>query len=274
MTDTTRVVAVPSDGHATSFDWSAIIGGALLASVLATVLLAFGSAAGFASVSPYSWNNPSAETLTIIGVAWFSIAMIGAALAGGYFTGRFRRHSGTVPLDEREARDGAHGLLMWAVSFVIGVSIAYLVVAGTAQNIATATGQAASAIAQNVPQDRAASIVATMMRPAAGAEPNVDDPRAEVARVLSTDALRQGTITDADRNYVAQIVAAEAKIPAEEARKRVDTTIEQATQAVEAARRAAAWLAFVIGAVSVLAAGAAFTAARLGGKEREENIWR
>ena len=274
MTDTTTVVAVPGEGHATNFDWGAIIGGALLASALATVLLAFGSAAGFASFSPYSWNNPSAQTLTIIGIAWFSVVMIGSALAGGYFTGRFRRRTGMVPLDERQARDGAHGLLMWAVSFLIGMFLAYVVVAGAASGIASATGQAASSIAQNVPQDRAASIVGTMMRPGPGAEANSDDPRGEVARVLSSNALMQGSITDADRDYVARIVATEAKIPPEEARKRVDTTIEQAKQAAEAARKAAAWLAFLVGAISVLAAGAAYTAARFGGHEREENIWR
>jgi len=272
MTETTTVVAIPGESPPTSFDWGAIIGGALLASVLTAILLSFGSAAGFASFSLYSWNNPSATTLTIIGVAWFSVVMIGSALAGGYFTGRFRRRTGTVPLDERQARDAAHGLLMWAVSFIVGMALAYMVVAGTARGAASAVGQAAAGVAQTIPQDRAASIVDTMMRPSPGAE--IDNPRGEVARVLTTDSLMSGSITDADRNYIAGIVAAEAKISPEEARKRVDTTIEQATQAAETARKAAAWLAFLIGAVSILAAGAAVTAARLGGKEREENIWR
>jgi hypothetical protein len=65
-------------------------------------------------VSPYSWNNPSATTLSIIAVAWFVIVMIGSFLVGGYFAGRFR-----TPIElrsaEREIRDGAHGLLVWAL---------------------------------------------------------------------------------------------------------------------------------------------------------------
>ena len=82
MTDTTTVVAVPSD-RTTDIDWGAIVGGALIASALSFVLFSFGSAAGVVSVSPYSWNNPSATTLTIIAAAWTSLVMIGSFLIGG-----------------------------------------------------------------------------------------------------------------------------------------------------------------------------------------------
>ncbi len=274
MSDTTTVIAVPADERSTNFDWGAIIGGALVASVTSLVLLSFGSAAGFASVSPYSWNNPSVTTLTVISVGWFAFVMMLASVAGGYFTGRFRRRAANaVPLDEREARDGAHGLLMWALSFMLGVFIASAIAAGAARGVAAAAGGAASVTAQAIPQDRVGSIVDTMMRPGS-ADTRVENPRAEVARVLSTSALARGTITNEDRDYVTRIVAAEAGIPPEEARKRVDATIERAKEAANAARKAAGWLAFLIGAVSVLAAGAAFAGAKYGGHEREENIWR
>ena len=131
MTDTT-VVALPSD-RTTNFDWGAIIGGALIGSALSFVLFSFGTAAGVASVSPYSWNNPSATTLTIIGVAWFSVVMMGSFLVGGYFAGRYRRPGGgSVSPDETRARDGAHGLLMWAVSLLLGLGMAYCMTALTA----------------------------------------------------------------------------------------------------------------------------------------------
>lgn len=117
------------------------------------------------------------------------------------------------------------------------------------------------------------TLVSTMMRPGPGDNTRVENPLAEVARILSTNAVTRGTITNEDRDYVARIVATEAKIPPEEARRRVDATIERAKQAADAARKAAGWLAFLIGAVSVLAAGAAFAGARYGGHEREENIW-
>ena len=272
MTETT-VIALPDD-RTTNFDWGAIIGGALLTSVLAMVLLTFGTAAGFSSVSPYSWNNPSATTLTIIGAGWFALVMMGSSLAGGYFTGRFRRRMGGVPVDERKARDGAHGLLMWALSFVIGVIFAYAIAQSAAQVTASAAGGAASMAAPRA-QDRVSQIIDTMTRPGPGnaGRASIENPRAEVARVLSSSALR-GEISGDDRDYVARIVAAQSGIPQDEARKRVDAGIEQAKQAANAARKTAAWLAFLIGAVSVLSAGAALWAAGAGGREREENIWR
>lgn len=276
MADTTTVVAL-ADDRTTNFDWGAIIGGALLASVLALVLLTFGSAAGLASISPYSWNNPSATTLTIIGAAWFAVVMMGSSLAGGYFTGRFRRRMGGVSREEREARDGAHGLLMWALSFAVGIVLAYSIAQSAAQVTASAAGGAASVAAQRVPQDRVGGILDTMMRagPGDAASPAaVENPRAEVGRILSSSALTRGTITNEDRDYVARIVATQAKIPPDEARKRVDAAIEQGKQAAEAARKVATWTAFLIAAVSVLAAGAAYWAAGAGGREREENIWR
>lgn len=273
MTETT-VIALPDD-RTTNFDWGAIFGGALLTSVVAMVLLTFGMAAGFGSVSPYSWSNPSATTLTVIGAGWFALVMIGSSLAGGYFTGRFRRRSGSVAADERQARDGAHGLLMWAVSFLIGVILAYLLAQGAAQVAASAAGGAASMTAQGVSSDRVGQIVDVMTRPNPNnPERRIENPRAEVSRVLSSSALTRGTITNDDRDYVARIVAAQGGMSQEEARKRVDAGIEQAKQAADAARKTAAWLAFLIGAVSILAAGAAHWAAGAGGREREENIWR
>jgi hypothetical protein len=276
MSETT-VVAVPSD-RTTNFDWGAILGGALVASALSFVLLAFGSAAGIASVSPYSWNNPSSTTLTVIGVAWVSVVMIGSFLIGGYFSGRYRRPSGDAATQaERTARDGAHGLLMWAVSLLIGVSIAYVLASGAASGVATVAGGAAQGAAQNVSRDGVSMAVDRMLRPGPGDAANptrIENPRGEVARVISSNALTRGEISNEDRDYVARIVATEARIPQDEARRRVDTTIEQGKQAVQTARKIAGGIAFLIGALSILAAGAAYWAATAGGRERDENVWR
>lgn len=272
MTDTT-VVAVPSD-RTTNFDWGAIIGGALVATALSFVLFAFGSAAGVASVSPYSWNNPSGTTLTIVGAAYVSVVMIGAFLVGGYFAGRYRRPAGAAAsVEERQSRDGAHGLLMWALALLIGVAIAY---SSAASVVSTVSGAAGSAVAGAARSDAVSSALDRMMRtnpdPANAAAPR--DSRAEVARVITTNALTRGEISNEDRDYVARIVAAEARIPPDEARKRVDATIEQAKQAANTARKAAAGIAFLIGALSIFAAGAAYWAAMAGGRERDANVWR
>jgi len=105
------IVAVKSE-RTSPIEWSAVIAGAVIASALSFVLFTFGVAAGVATVSPYSWSNPSTTTLTWIGAVWFCLVTIGSILLGAYFTGRYRRAGEVASHDEREARDGAHGLLV------------------------------------------------------------------------------------------------------------------------------------------------------------------
>lgn len=273
MSDTT-IIEMPDD-RSTNFDWGAVIGGALVATALSFVLFAFGSAAGVASVSPYSWNNPSATTLTILGAAYVSVVMIGSFLAGGYFVGRYRRPVGTgVPKDEREARDGAHGLVMWALALLVGVGIAYCMTMMAARGAASGAAGVAMAASNT---DAVSSAIDRMLRPsgvATGPGTRPQDSRVEIARVISTNTLTRGEITNDDRDYVARLVAIEAQIPQDDARKRVDSTIETAKQAANKARKVAAGMAFLIGALSVFAAGAAYWAAMAGGRHRQQNIWR
>jgi hypothetical protein len=275
MSDTTTVVAVPAGpDRMSNVDWGAVIGGALIASALSFVLLAFGSAAGLASVSPYSWNNPSGTTLSIVGVAWFSVVMIGSFLVGGFFAGRYRR-AVEATVEERESRDGAHGLLVWALSLVIGLLLAAAVASATARGVASVAGGAAAVAAQNVSPDGVGRVMDTMLRPGpqdAGSPARVENPRAEIARVMSASTLSRGEIAAPDRDYIARIVAAEARIPQDEARRRVDTAIEQGKQAADAARKITAGIAFLIGAVSIIAAGAAFLGAGAGGRRRDEGV--
>jgi hypothetical protein len=239
----------------------------LVASALSFVLLAFGSAAGFASVSPYSWNNPSGTTMSVIGVAWFVVVMIGSFLVGGYFAGRFRRPAEMTTVDEAEIRDGGHGLLVWALGLTIGIALAFMAAAGTARTIAGAVGPAAGAAAQSVSTDSVSHISDVLLR---SAQPNADtDPRAEITRVLGASASR-GEVTGEDRAYLARVVAARTAIPEDEARKRVGTAIEQVKAAADKARKAAAVLAFLIGAASLFAAGAAYWGATMGGQHRRE----
>lgn len=278
MTDTTTVVALPSTSSANSYvEWGPVIGGAVIASAISFVLLAFGTAGGFASVSPYSWNNPSATTLSLIGVIWFLLVMIGSTIAGGYFAGRFRRPVGdSLSSAEAETRDGGHGLLVWGVGLLLGASIALMAASATVRGAATAAGGAATLASQNVSSDRLSGLIDTMMRPgpqsalAPGARP--DDARAVVSRLMSSSVLTTGQISDEDRAYIARVVSAQAGVPEDEARRRVDATIEQAKQAANQARKAAAILAFLIGATSIVSAGAAYWAATAGGAARDRAL--
>jgi hypothetical protein len=123
--------------------------------------------------------------------------------------------------------------------------------------------------------DRLNSIIDTMLRPGPQAPAQnaqgTGDPRAEISRILSV-SWQRGEISGDDRAYVARLVAARTGIPEEEARRRVDSAIEQAKQAANQARKMAAILAFLIGAASLFAGAAAYWGATMGGQHRDEAL--
>jgi hypothetical protein len=292
-TTTEVIVGVPQGGAgAPSVDWGAIVSGAFVASALSFVLFSFGSAAGVASVSPWSYNNPSAKTLGIVAVAWVLISMIGSFMIGGYVAGRMRKPGYETTAGERQLRDGMHGLVVWGLGMVIGGIIATMAVTSAVRGAATvATTAAATAgatvtgaaatVAANTPADQVRGWVDSMMRSApqggqAAQAGNAEEQRAEIGRILSR-SWTSGDLSQEDRNYMAQVIAARAGVPEDEAKKRVDAAVQKAKEAVTAtkdaadkARKAAAILAFLLGAASICAAGAAYWAATAGGEQRDE----
>jgi hypothetical protein len=198
--------------------------------------------------------------------------MIGSFLVGGFFAGRYRRPSDAVSLTERESRDGAHGLLVWALSLVIGIVIATMIAGAATRGAASVAGGATALATQAVPEGRLEGIVGSLLRPGPNSTARAENPRAEMARIFSSSALTRGEISNEDRDYAARIVATETGSPQDEARKQVDSAIEQAKQAANAARKVTAALAFLIGAISIIAAGAAYWAATAGGRQREDAI--
>ncbi|BAT58776.1 hypothetical protein GJW-30_1_01303 [Variibacter gotjawalensis] len=291
MTDTT-IVAVPPAAPSTAsvMDWAAILSGAVVAAALSFVLFTFGAAIGLASVSPFSSNNPSATTISAAGAFWVLVVMIGSFTLGGYFAGRFRRVTHTaLTLDERTARDGAHGLAMWAVGILVGAFIAASIASGAGRTAAAVTGHAAAmaapaagagmrSAASQVSSDQLSAITDGLMRADPRAANNAgtgEDARASVARIFAASAMR-GSVSEDDKTYLVRVVAARSGVSEDEARKRVDAAIaeaksaaESAKQAADKARKAAIILAFLIAAGSIIAAGAAYWAATAGGEHRD-----
>jgi hypothetical protein len=101
------------------------------------------------------------------------------------------------------------------------------------------------------------------------------DVRAEGARILA-QAVATGEMPDADKTYLAQLVAAQTGLSSEDAQKRVDEAIAQAKAAqtkvlesVDAARKAAAQLAFFTAFSLVIGAFVAAVAGAFGGRQRD-----
>ena len=124
MTDTSMPSTRISDGPPGSsyVEWSAIFAGAMLTSAIIVLMTAFGSAIGLSLVSPY--HGPSPILFYVVLALWFTWITVSSFVAGGYVTGRLRRPiEGTTP-HEVHVRDGAHGLVVWAVAVVIGTALA------------------------------------------------------------------------------------------------------------------------------------------------------
>src|SRR4051794_41469694 len=73
--------------------WAAVFAGAVAAAAVSMILVALGSGLGFASVSPWSTNNPSVTSFTVMAGVWLIITPLlpsGLArhLAGGFCTQR------------------------------------------------------------------------------------------------------------------------------------------------------------------------------------------
>jgi len=96
------------------------------------------------------------------------------------------------------------------------------------------------------------------------------DARAETLRIFA-HGLASGGVPGADRDYVAALVAARSGISQADARVRVETALERARQAADAARRAAAAVAIYTALSMLIGAFIACAAAALGGGLRDEH---
>ncbi|WP_141740164.1 hypothetical protein [Bosea sp. BIWAKO-01] len=275
------VVTSPAPRGATGsyLEWSAIFGGAVLSAAITTVMAAFGSALGLSMVSADTARSSGLTALTIAAGLWAIWITVSACSAGGYLAGRMRRPVIDASDDERQLRDGAHGLVVWAAGALIVAMIASSSLLGAAKTAATgaaaATGGAAALISQQA--DPLGSALDSIMRSTGTTAPTAGE-REEASRVIMT-GLTSGKLDQADRDYIATRVAARMNIPQPEAQKKVDDAFaklqqakETAKQAAERARKAAVITAFMTAAVLLLGAAAAWMAAQLGGKHRDEEM--
>jgi hypothetical protein len=269
------IVAAPEDaGSAVS--WQAIIAGAATAAAITLILVAFGVGVGFSVISPWSGQGVSATTFTIGGGIYLIVVAMLSSTVGGYIAGRLRPQWASVHSYERTFRDSAHGLVTWAVATLAVATI----LGGAMTAIVGATG-AGLAVAGSQPAD---AYVDTLLRTAPSAERTTAlpgdtqqtaaaDNRASVARIIAPAMIRGGTVTEPDRTYLAQLVAARTGLPEAQARQRVDQTIAQAQAAADTARKSSAAAAFWLAFALLAGALSASLAAIEGGNLRNREWW-
>lgn len=258
------VVSSSEDGRYVR--WTPVVVGALAAATLSFILASFGVAVGLgvSSTSP-TWRDASAALALLSGIYLILQAIISFGL-GGYIAGRARIAVSAAAADEEvERRDGLHGLASWALAVLLGAALASLIGASTVNRSAMQTPIANTTVAEPLLSYELDKLFRTARRPS-----NVDmsAERAEAGRILMTSSSHSGVSND-DRAYLIQQVAATAGLSPQESERRVDAIIADSKTAITRSRRSSIIVAFSIAAATLLGAAAAWTAASAGGRHRD-----
>ena len=254
------------EGSSSGVSWSAVIAGAFVTASLSLVLLALGTGLGLSSVSPWANSGVSASTVGKSAIAWLILIQIIASALGGYLAGRLRTKWAAVHTDEVYFRDTAHGFLVWAVAVVLSAaflsSAATTLVGGQASQAPTSSGVGRSS-------EPVAYAVDTLLRPdRSSSDAPAASVREEVGRIF-LESYHAGRLSDSDKSYVAQMVAAKTGISPADADQRVSAVFHASQEAADATRKATAHFLLWLFLALLIGAFCASYAATLGGRQRD-----
>ena len=247
------------------FSWTPVILGALIATALSSILLAFGVTIGLgvSSTAP-TWRDASAALWILSGLYLILQAALSFGV-GGYIAGRTNVGLAALDTAEIEQRDGLHGLAAWALAVVLGVALAAFIGSATL----TRPNSNGSSARTSAAEPLLSYEIDRLFRPFRRAA-NVDllQERAEAGRILLTSSSHLGMSSE-DRSYLAQLVAANTGLAGAEAEKRVDAAIATSQASIAKSRRSSVILAFSVAAAILLGAVIAVAAASVGGSHRD-----
>ena len=246
-------------------DWGAIAAGVFVAIAISSVFLAFGSAVGLSLASFNANESAPVIGLAIAGGLWLLWVQISSFAGGAYVAGRMRRRIGDAKAHEVEMRDGAHGLIVWAVNIVIGSVLAgWITIAGITGAISTASNSGA----MDYYADRLLRSDAVAGTTAASPDSQYN---AQIGRILARNIAAR-TVDPADRSYLVREISVRTGLAEADAQKRVDDTMAALKAQAETARRYGVLLAFMTAASLLISGVAAWWAATAGGKHRDEGV--
>ena len=257
---------VPTPGGPLSYiHWGPALAGAAVAAAISFVLMSFASAVGLMLASPSpTWRDTSVGLAILSGV-WIIVVAIGSFALGGYLAGRVRS-SWAATDDEVEFRDGAHGLLVWALGVLLGAALLW----------ASATALTAVNAASSAPRESAGAStflayeLDRLFRSERRPEPISADVRGEAARILAKGLGRD--LPAEDRGHLSRVIAAATGLQPADADRRVAQALTEARASASQARRSAVILGFSTAAALAAAAAAAWVAAGIGGRHRDSEF--
>lgn len=115
------VTTVPVSGS--YVEWSTIFAGTVLALAISFIFLQFGGMIGLNVFEPEQ-SGEVTRGMVIAAALWLFWVQLMSSMAGGYIAGRMRTPWPDGTRDEAEVRDGAHGVLVWALATLVAVAAA------------------------------------------------------------------------------------------------------------------------------------------------------
>lgn len=258
-------VPVSQEPYKSVISWSAVIGGAFVAAAMSLLLLTLGTGIGLSAISPWSYRGASSSAVSAGAILWLIIVQILASALGGYLAGRTRTKWADVHTHEVYFRDTAHGFLVWCVGLVI--TAAFLASAAAAV-VGSGIGMA-GASAPEAEIGPNAYFVDSLFRSDRQTAERVDGSMDAEAELIFARAIRERDMPTADRMYLAQLVSARTGLTQTDAQRRVSDLFEQARQAADNARRAAAHSLYWAFLALLIGAFCATYATTIGGRQRD-----
>ena len=247
--------------------WNAVLAGTVVAAALAMVLHVFAGGIGLAvsSTAP-TWRDASFALVLLSGVYLIAVALLSYGL-GGYVAGRVRNGMG-LHADEAEMRDGAHGLLTWALATLLtGLMLAFA--APVVDRLVAPSGGEAGAASSVAGEGIFAYDIDRLFRSDSAVDGNeLEYNRAEAGRILLAADGHSG-LSSEDRSHLVRLVSARTGLSQADAEARVTTVVAAAQENVDRGRRASILLAFMVGSAGILGLAAAWFGAIAGAQHRD-----
>ena len=253
--------------------WGPTFGGGVVATAVFFVLMTFATAIGLAvsSVSP-TWRDTSTGLVVLSG-AWVVLTAVGSFALGGYIAGRIRS-TWRTNADEVHFRDGLHGLLVWSVAVIIGVGLTWASTATISESMSKSNLVSSERVATNTSESEPGFLtfeLDRLFRSDNRQQTNDTQTRAEAGRVLERGLGRKELAKD-DVDHLVQLVSARTGLPSADADRRVAQVLSESRDAAAKARQTAVIIAFTLAAALAAGAAAAWGAAVIGGRHRDENV--
>lgn len=259
-----NLAAVPYQGNRSRISWGAVIAGAVVAVATSLMLSLLGAAIGGGSINVLNASSSDLSSYGIGAAIWQAINFVLSMAFGGYVASRL---SGTHSHLDGEL----HGLTMWGLAVLLGSvllaqaisSIAGFVGRETSSVVNQAVGSAATLSGITGPEADQRTVLDRLESALSNSNDlttmNHDQIGREIAGLVGT-SLASGSLSEANRNRLVSLVAAQYGITNEDAAQRVTRMENNVKTRVAQAEQKAREAADTAAHGASLAARALFTA--------------